>query len=102
MKKLRNFKEFMEDNFIRMNYVCLCVVILVSMAIGFFLYGLTIDCLTAFIGMIIAFICNTVKITVDVNVVLMFSEIISYMVLVAFFVCIIKYAINKTEISEIK
>ena len=78
MKRCINFKKFMEDDFIRMNYVCLCVVILVSLAIGFFLYGLAIDCLTAFIGMIIVFICDVLKITVDVNMVSMFSDIISY------------------------
>lgn len=102
MKKLRNFKEFMEDNFIRMNYVCLCVVILVSLSIGFFLYGLVADCLVAFVGMIIVFICNALKIAVDVNVVSMFSEIISCLVLVIFFACITKYTINKIEISEIE
>ena len=102
LKKLRNFKKFIEDNFICMNYICLCIVILVSMAIGFFLYGLTIDCLTAFVGMIIISICNALKITIDVNVVSMFSEIISCLVLVVFFACITKYTINKIEISEIE
>lgn len=92
----------MEDDFIRMNYICLCIVILVSMAIGFFLYGLTIDYLTAFVGMIIIFMCNALKITIDVNVVSMFSDIISCLVLVIFFACITKYTINKIEISEIE
>ena len=59
MKKLKNF---IENNYIRMNYVCLCLVISVSLAIGFFLYGLTIDCLTDFVGMIIVFIGNILKI----------------------------------------
>lgn len=102
LKKLRNFKKFIEDNFIRMNYVCLCVVILVSLAIGFFLYGLAIDCLTAFIWMIIVFICDVLKIIVDVNMVSMFSDIISYLVLVVFFACTIKYAISKIEFTEIE
>lgn len=102
MKRCKNFKNFMEDNFIRMNYVCLCLVILVSLAIGFFLYGLAIDCLTAFIGMIIVFICNALKITVDVNVVSMFSETIAYLVLVVFFGCITKYTIGKIETTEIE
>ena len=84
MKRCKNFKKFMEDYFIRMNYVFLCVVILVSLAIGFFLYGLAIDCLTAFIGMIIVFICDVLKIIVDVNMVSMFSDIISYLVLAVF------------------
>lgn len=75
LKKLRNFKNFIENNYIRMNYVCLCLVVLVSLAIGFFLYGLTIDYLTDFVGMIIVFICNILKITVDVNVVSMFSRL---------------------------
>ena len=101
MKRCKNFKKFMEDDFIRMNYVCLCVVILVSLAIGFFLYGLAIDCLTAFIGMIIVFICD-VLITVDVNMVSMFSDIISYLVLAVFFACITKYAISKIEFTEIE
>lgn len=102
MKRCKNFKKFMEDDFIRMNYICLCIVILVSMAIGFFLYGLTIDYLTAFVGMIIIFMCNALKITIDVNVVSMFSDIISCLVLVIFFACITKYTINKIEISEIE
>ena len=102
LKKLRKFKEFMEDNFIRMNYVCLCVVILMSLSIGFFLYGLVTDCLVTFVGMIIVFICNALKITVDVNVASMFSEIISCLVLVVFFACITKYAINKIEVTEIE
>lgn len=102
MKKLRNFKEFMEDNFIRMNYVCLCVVILVSLSIGFFLYGLVTDCLVAFVGMIIVFICNALKIAVDVNVVSMFSDIISYLILVVFFACATKYTISKIEVTEIE
>ncbi len=102
MKRCKNFKKFMEDDFIRMNYVCLCVVILVSLAIGFFLYGLAIDCLTAFIGMIIVFICDVLKITVDVNMVSMFSDIISYLVLAVFFACITKYAISKIEFTEIE
>lgn len=102
LKKLRKFKEFMEDNFIRMNYVCLCVVILMSLSIGFFLYGLVTDCLVTFVGMIIVFICNAQKITVDVNVASMFSEIISCLVLVVFFACITKYAINKIEVTEIE
>lgn len=101
MKKLRNFKNFIENNYIRMNYVCLCLVVLVSLAIGFFLYGLTIDYLTDFVGMIIVFICNILKITVDVNVVSMFSKTISYLILVVFFTCTTKYTINKIEISEI-
>ena len=92
----------MEDDFIHMNYVCLCVVILVSLAIGFFLYGLAIDCLTAFIGMIIVFICNVLKITVDINVVSMFSETTSYLVLAVFFACTTKYAIIKIEVTEIE
>ena len=92
----------MEDDFIHMNYVCLCVVILVSLAIGFFLYGLAIDCLTAFIGMIIVFICNVLKITVDINVVSIFSDIISYLILVVFFACTSKYAISKIEVTEIE
>ena len=95
MKKLKNF---IENNYIRMNYVCLCLVISVSLAIGFFLYGLTIDCLTDFVGMIIVFIGNILKITVDVNVV---SKTISYLILVVFFACTTKYTINKIEISEI-
>ena len=98
MKKLKNF---IENNYIRMNYVCLCLVISVSLAIGFFLYGPTIDCLTDFVGMIIVFIGNILKITVDVNVVSMFSKIISYLILVVFFACTTKYTINKIEISEI-
>lgn len=102
LKKLRKFKEFMEDNFIRMNYVCLCVVILMSLSIGFFLYGLVTDCLVTFVGMIIVFICNALKITVDVNVASMFSEIISCLGLVVFFACITKYAINKIEVTEIE
>lgn len=102
MKRCKNFKKFMEDDFIRMNYICLCIVILVSMAIGFFLYGLTIDYLTAFVGMIIIFMCNALKITIDVNVVSTFSDIISCLVLVVFFACITKYTINKIEISEIE
>ena len=102
LKKLRKFKEFMEDNFIRMNYVCLCVVILMSLSIGFFLYGLVTDCLVTFVGMIIVFIYNAQKITVDVNVASMFSEIISCLVLVVFFACITKYAINKIEVTEIE
>ena len=92
----------MEDDFIHMNYVCLCVVILVSLAIGFFLYGLAIDCLTAFIGMIIVFICNVLKITVDINVVSIFSETTSYLVLAVFFACTTKYAISKIEVTEIE
>ena len=92
----------MEDDFIHMNYVCLCVVILVSLAIGFFLYGLAIDCLTAFIGMIIVFICNVLKITVDINVVSIFSETTSYLVLAVFFDCTIKYAISTIEVTEIE
>lgn len=92
----------MEDDFIRMNYVCLCVVILVSLAIGFFLYGLAIDCLTAFIGMIIVFIFDVLKITVNVNMVSMFSDIISYLVLSVFFACTTKYAISKIEFTEIE
>ena len=102
MKRCKNFKKFMEDDFIHMNYVCLCVVILVSLAIGFFLYGLAIDCLTAFIGMIIVFICNVLKITVDINVVSIFSDIISYLILVVFFACTSKYAISKIEVTEIE
>ena len=94
MKKLKNF---IENNYIRMNYVCLCLVISVSLAIGFFLYGLTID----FVGMIIVFIGNILKITVDVNVASMFSKTISYLILVVFFACTTKYTINKIEISEI-
>ena len=102
MKRCKNFKKFMEDDFIHMNYVCLCVVILVSLAIGFFLYGLAIDCLTAFIGLIIVFICNVLKITVDINVVSMFSETTSYLVLAVFFACTTKYAISKIEVTEIE
>lgn len=101
-KGLKKLKNFIENNYIRMNYVCLCLVILVSFAIGFFLYGLTADCLTDFVGMIIIFICNVLKITVDVNVVSMFSETIAYFVLVVFFVCTTKYTINKIEVSEIE
>ena len=97
MKKLKNF---IENNYIRMNYVCLCLVISVSLAIGFFLYGLAIDCLTDFVGMIIVFIGNILKITVDVNVVSMFSKTISILFIV-FFACTTKYTINKIEISEI-
>lgn len=104
MKRCKKFKEFIENNYIRMNYACLYLVILISLAIGsigFFLYGLTIDCLTAFVGMIIVFICNVLKITVDVNVVSMFSKTISYLILVVFFACTTKYTINRIEISEI-
>ena len=101
LKRCKKFKEFIENNYIRMNYACLCLVILISLAIGFFLYGLTIDCLTAFVGMIIVFICNILKITVDVNIVSMFSKTISYLVLAVFFVCTTKYAISKIEVSEI-
>ena len=98
IKGLKKLKNFIENNYIRMNYVCLCLVISVSLAIGFFLYGLTIDCLTDFVGMIIVFIGNILKITVDVNVV---SKTISYLILVVFFACTTKYTINKIEISEI-
>ena len=101
IKGLKKLKNFIENNYIRMNYVCLCLVISVSLAIGFFLYGLTIDCLTDFVGMIIVFIGNILKITVDVNVVSMFSKTISYLILVVFFACTTKYTINKIEISEI-
>jgi hypothetical protein len=51
--------------------------------------------------MIIVFIGNILKITVDVNVVSMFSKTISYLILVVFFACTTKYTINKIEISEI-
>ena len=57
--------------------------------------------LTDFVGMIIVFIGNILKITVDVNVVSMFSKTISYLILVVFFACTTKYTINKIEISEI-
>ena len=102
MERGKNCKELMEDDFMHMNYGCLCVVILVSLAIGFFLYGLAIDCLTAFIGMIIVFICNVLKITVDINVVSIFSETTSYLVLAVFFACTTKYAISKIEVTEIE
>ena len=102
LKRCKNFKKFMEENFINMNYICLCLVIFVSFAIGFFLYGLAADYLTAFIGMIIVFICNALLITVGVNVVSMFSEIIAWLVLVVFFVCITKYAMGKIEVKEIE
>ena len=102
MKRCKNFKKFMEDDFIHMYYVCFCVVILLSLAIGFFLYGLAIECLTAFIGMIIVFICNVLKITVDINVVSIFSETTSYLVLAVFFACTTKYAISKIEVTEIE
>ena len=102
MKRCKNFKKFMEDDFIHMNYVCLCVVILVSLAIGFFLYGLVTDCLIAFVGIIIVFICNALKIAVDANVVSIFSDIISYLILVVFFACTSKYAISKIEVTEIE
>ena len=85
-----------------MNYICLCVVVLVSLVIGFFLYGLTIDCLASFIGMIIIFICNALKIIIDVNVISMFSETIASLILVIFFVCVTKHTMNKIEISEIE
>ena len=101
MKKCKNFKEFIENNYIRMNYVCLCFVILVSLAIGFFLYGLAIDCLTDFVGMIIVFICDVLKITVDVNLVSMFSKTISYFVLVVFFACTTKCTISKIKVTEV-
>ena len=98
MKKLKNF---IENNYIRMNYVCLCLVISVSLAIGFFLYGPSIVFLIDFFGMIIVFIVYLLNITFVVYVVSMFSKTISYLILVVFFACTTKYTINKIEISEI-
>lgn len=90
MNYLTKFKKIIEEQSIHMNYAILILIVLLSLGAGFFLYGLVNNCLCFIVAMAIWTILKFFKLSTSVNVVALFSQITSNIILTVFLLFVIK------------